>query len=665
MIRNQILGNEKVKPNSKEIETLKANFPQFFDESGQFLEDRFMGMLKSNEVVLSKEGYELKFLGKSYARYLSSTSTETFLAPLEEDNAKPENKDSENLYIIGDNLDALKHLLNSYAGKIKCIYLDPPYNTGSDGFVYPDNFKFNSQELAKAIGIEDEEADRILNLAGKSSHSAWLTFMYPRLILARELLSDDGVIFISIDDNEQANLKMVCDEILGEENFIANIIIQSNKRGQTYKQLAKTHEYCLTYTLNASTQLNELQKSAGSFSRADDIGDFEERELRNRNPKFGRFNRPNLYYPIYADPTKIDTCGYSPVSLVETSSFTEKILPLNSLGEESCWRWGTKKFENNNNTKNTMISEIVARRKSSGEFGCYEKYRKGTFKAKTIWYEDNLVGDLAEDDDIWEETEVITEQGSKELGVLEMGELFDFPKPTYLLKKLSQIGMNRNDIVLDFFSGSATTAHAVMQLNAEDGGNRKYIMVQLPEVIKEDKPAYQAGYRTIDEIGRERIRRAAKKIQEETGADIDYGFKTFKLEPVNQNTLNKMIDFNPGELLVLEDMVGVFDTDKSSGKSSILSTWLNEDGYGLTAEATTYSLSTYEADLYKDSLYIINEGIRSEDVMELVKRLETMDLDINRVVAYPYSIDFSVMHELKKNIKNLRNNKSVEVIERY
>lgn len=213
--------------------------------------------------------------------------------------------------------------------------------------------------------------------------------------------------------------------------------------------------------------------------------------------------------------------------------------------------------------------------------------------------------------------------------------------------------------------GSATTAHAVMQLNAEDGGNRKYIMVQLPEVIKEDKPAYQAGYRTIDEIGRERIRRAAKKIQEETGADIDYGFKTFKLEPVNQNTLNKMIDFNPGELLVLEDMVGVFDTDKSSGKSSILSTWLNEDGYGLTAEATTYSLSTYEADLYKDSLYIINEGIRSEDVMELVKRLETMDLDINRVVAYPYSIDFSVMHELKKNIKNLRNNKSVEVIERY
>lgn len=248
MIRNQILGNEKVQPNSKEVETLKANFPQFFDESGQFLQDRFMGMLKSNEVVLSKEGYELKFLGKSYARYLSSTATETFIAPLEEENVKPENKDSENLYIIGDNLDALKHLLNSYSRKIKCIYIDPPYNTGSDGFVYPDNFKFNTKELAQTIGIEEEEADRILNLAGKSSHSAWLTFMYPRLILARELLSDDGVIFISIDDNEQANLKMACDEIFGEENFIGTLSVENNPKGRKNSDfISVSSEYCVIY----------------------------------------------------------------------------------------------------------------------------------------------------------------------------------------------------------------------------------------------------------------------------------------------------------------------------------------------------------------------------------------------------------------------------------
>ena len=376
MIKETLKNNENIKPNSREMGILKSNFPQFFGANGEFLKDRFEKMLKDEEVEIVKEGYELNFLGKSYARYLTSIETETVINPIVAENEKDENKNSENIYIIGDNLDALSHLKESYSGKIKCIYIDPPYNTGSDGFVYPDNFKFNAAELSKNIGIEIEEAERVLNLAGKSSHSAWLTFMYPRLILARELLSDDGVIFISIDDNEQANLKMACDEIFGEENFIANIIIQSNKRGQTYKQLAKTHEYCFVYTLNITTQLNELQKRVGSFSRIDAKGEFEERELRNRNPKFGRFNRPNLFYPIYTNPNKVDECGYSPISLVKTSLFCEEILPLNSFGEESCWRWGTKKFEFNNNQDDSMSSEIVARRKSTGNFGCYEKYRK-------------------------------------------------------------------------------------------------------------------------------------------------------------------------------------------------------------------------------------------------------------------------------------------------
>ena len=644
MIRNQILGNEKVKPNSKEIETLKANFPQFFDESGQFLEDRFMGMLKSNEVVLSKEGYELKFLGKSYARYLSSTSTETFLAPLEEDNAKPENKDSENLYIIGDNLDALKHLLNSYAGKIKCIYLDPPYNTGSDGFVYPDNFKFNSQELAKAIGIEDEEADRILNLAGKSSHSAWLTFMYPRLILARELLSDDGVIFISIDDNEQANLKMVCDEIFGEENFISDLVWRKKTGASDAKGIANITESILVYIRGTSEKNAEEIFSPNKDSYDENRYSLKDEYVSVRGPHYtDNLDRGGLQYS--------DSMNYAITAPDGTKLFPNGRTEFSNDG----WTWKWSKQKVGWGIENGYIVIEPSTRKNSGWAVKYKNYlhvdNEGNNYERSAAYKNTIL-------------DIINTEGTNEVKSLLGGNYFSNPKPSRLIQFIANL-VRDNSIVLDFFSGSATTAHAVMQLNAEDGGNRKYIMVQLPEVIKEDKPAYQAGYRTIDEIGRERIRRAAKKIQEENGADIDYGFKTFKLEPVNQNTLNKMIDFNPGELLVLEDMVGVFDTDKSSGKSSILSTWLNEDGYGLTAEATTYSLSTYEADLYKDSLYIINEGIRSEDVMELVKRLETMDLDINRVVAYPYSIDFSVMHELKKNIKNLRNNKSVEVIERY
>jgi len=644
MIRDQILGNEKIQPYSKEIETLKANFPQFFDESGQFLQDRFMGMLRSNEVVLLKEGYELKFLGKSYARYHSSTATETFLAPLEEDNAKPENKDSENLYMIGDNLDALKHLINSYAGKIKCIYIDPPYNTGSDGFVYPDNFKFNVKELAQAIGIEEEEADRILNLAGKSSHSAWLNFMYPRLILARELLSDNGVIFTSIDDNEITNLKLSFDELFGEENFKGQISVVNNPRGRDYGGIAQMHEYLLVYQKSPSTEINDLENPEKKFPYEDEYGGYELRELRNRNIAFHKGNRPNLHYAFYINQDKELDNGLLEISLEQTSEHSIELYPKESQGYQTVWRWGKEK------SKINLNREIAAKQMGDGGYMIVEKYRKSSRMARSIW------GD---------------KEDNSEKGTLLVKELFDgrkyfdFPKSMEMIKKIIQMGTSNSDIVLDFFSGSATTAHAVMQLNAEDGGNRKYIMVQLPEVIKEDKPAYQAGYRTIDEIGRERIKRAAKKIKEETGADIDYGFKTFKLESVNQNTLNKMIDFNPGEMLLTEDMVSVFDTDKASGKNAILATWLSEDGYGLTAEATIYSLNTFEADLYQDSLYIIKEGLGSEDVMELVKRLETMELDINRIVIYPYSIGFSVMHELKKNIKNLRNNKSVEVIERY
>lgn len=234
MIGQNLKNNQGKKPNSREMEKLKNDFPRFFSKDGEFKLDRFKDFLQEEDIDIAKEGYELKFLGKSYANYIGSLETETYISPDSSHNAKEENKDSENLYIVGDNIDALKHLLGSYAGKIKCIYIDPPYNTGSDGFVYPDNFRFSAEDLSEKIGITEEEAGRILELAGKSNHSAWLTFMYPRLALARDLLSEDGVIFISIDDNEQANLKLMCDEVFGEENFISNIsiITGANQSGE-------------------------------------------------------------------------------------------------------------------------------------------------------------------------------------------------------------------------------------------------------------------------------------------------------------------------------------------------------------------------------------------------------------------------------------------------
>lgn len=249
MIGKKVRENENIKPNSFEMKKLKEALPQYFNNEGEFELDKFQKFLELDEVDISKEGYGLEFLGKSYAKYLSSLETETFISPDIEHNSKLENKDSENLYIVGDNIDALKHLLNSYAGKIKCIYIDPPYNTGTDGFVYPDNFQFNADELSRKIGITEDEAQRILDLAGKSTHSAWLTFMYPRLSLARDLLSDDGVIFISIDDNEQANLKLIGDEIFGEENFLIEIIVNKASQIATENKIKK-HEYIIGYCKN-------------------------------------------------------------------------------------------------------------------------------------------------------------------------------------------------------------------------------------------------------------------------------------------------------------------------------------------------------------------------------------------------------------------------------
>lgn len=643
MIRDNIKVNENIKPNSDEIKKLKMNFPQFFNKDGEFLLDRFKEMLRQSDITLNKEGYELKFLGKSYARYLSSTKTETFIAPHVEENSKEENKDSENLYIIGDNLDALKHLLGSYVSKVKCIYIDPPYNTGSDGFVYPDNFSFDAKDLADRVGIEEEEAERILKLKGKSSHSAWLTFMYSRLILARELLSDDGVIFISIDDNEQANLKLMCDEVFGEENFSGEITVVNNPRGRDYGGIANMHEYLIVYKKTQSTEINNLSQPDKVFPFDDSISGFEMRELRNRNIAFNKENRPNLYYPFYVNENKNIDNGLFEISLVDIDGYIS-LYPKESQGISTVWRWGKEKAQENLNIN------IAAKKMNDGGYMIVEKYRKSDVMARSVWN--------TKDDNSEKGTLLIKE-------IFDGKKLFDFPKSLNMIKKIIEMGSQNGDIVLDFFSGSATTAHAVMQLNAQDGGNRKYILVQIPEQIKEDKPAYKAGYRTIDEIGRERIRRAAKKIREETGADIDYGFKTYLLEKLEDKILTNLDYFDDNPKLILDDMVGIFDTEKAKGKDAILSNYLALDGYGLSANAKEYKLDNFVCDKMKSSLYIIEQGLESTDAMELIKRIESLELDITRVVIYVHSIHFNVLQELKKNLSNLRNNKHVELIERY
>ena len=642
MIRENITDNQAMKPNSRELNLLKKEFPQFFNIEGEFILEQFKDMLGENDVSLNKEGYELKFLGKSYARYLSATKTETYIAPDLKHNVLPENIHSENIYIVGDNIDALKHLIGSYAGKIKCIYIDPPYNTGSDGFVYPDKFSFSVEELVNIINIDEEEAHRIINLAGKSSHSAWLTFIYPRLVLARNLLSDDGVIFISIDDNEQMNLKLNLDEIFGESNFLGEITVVNNPRGRDYGGIANMHEYLLVYQKSSEANLNNLKQPDKVFPLQDRISGFELRELRNRNIAFNKDNRPNLYYPFYINENRELDNGLLEISLEAKDGFVS-ILPKESQGVQTVWRWGKEKAKENLNIN------IAAKKMKDGGYMIVEKYRKSDVMARSVWN--------TKDDN--------SEKGTLLLKELFNGKkLFDFPKSVNMIKKILEMGMNENSIVLDFFSGSGTTAHACMQLNAEDGGHRKYILVQLSERLKENKTAYNEGYRTIDEIGRERIKLAATKIKEDTSADIDYGFKLYRLEELKDNTLDKLEKFNPDSLLY-DDMVSIFDTETSCGKESILSTYLALDGYGLTSSTIPYQLNTYFADKINDSLYIVDQGLTSDDVLTMIKCLENRDLKVNRIVLYNYSIEFSVLQELKKNLSNLQNNKHIELIERY
>lgn len=630
MLKEEILHNYNAKPNSREIQRLKKGFPQYFDKDGNFLMDKFKEMLSQEDVDIEREGYELRFLGKSYAKYLTSTATTTVLTPDLEHNNKPENKDSENIYIVGDNLDAIKHLSNSYSGKIKCIYIDPPYNTGSDGFVYPDNFRFTKESLTDAIGIEEDEAERILGMAGKSTHSAWMTFMYPRLMLARDLLSDEGVIFISIDDNEQANLKLICDDIFGEANFEGHIHWRRrhNQPNDKTKMIGLVAEHIIVYAKD-STVLKE-----SGVGKVELTGDFS-------NPD----NDPKGDWA--SKPWKVGSDQSGSRYIITTP--TGKILDEEWMGDEESYKTYLKEgriyFPND--------GDGMPRKKY------YEFERLEEGQCATNWWKHDIFGH---------------NQGANNC----ITELFGFknafsnPKPIELLRGIINLSSRTDDFyVLDFFSGSATTAHALMELNAEEAkeekgkGKRKYIMVQLPEIIGKDKPAYKEGYRTIDGIGRARINKAALKIKEETGADIDYGYKLYRLNQPSDKTLDKIVEFDPHEILILEDMTQSFEFDGVPGRDTILATWMNMDGYGLTSKVGEILLHQYEADLVFDSLYIIDPGLSTEDVMGMIKKVEDGSLNISRVVLYPYSIVFNVLHELKKNMANLRNNRNITVIERY
>ena len=488
----------------------------------------------SNVVVEGyEERYQMNWPDKKKSMLLANSPIDKTLRPCKDESVDFDN--TENLYIEGDNLDVLKLLQETYLNKVKMIYIDPPYNTGKDSFVYNDNFNMDSGDFSDASGQYDEDGNMLFDVRQNNEsngkfHTDWLNMIYPRLKLAKDLLAEDGVIFISIDDNEVDNLKKVCSEIFGESNYIAQIAVQLNPRGRNLdKYIAKTYESIVVYSKNYENRntmfgVPKEGKMVDEYNKEDEYGKYRATGLRNRNQSFNPITRPNLYYPLYVNPNN------RTISLEKNDLYTDEVWPDAPNNIKTCWTWAKTKVKSEN--------ELLIAERTGDE---WRIYRKDYMLDESGVMATTLIKSL------WTDKEINNDYGKKSIKNLFGNSVMDFPKSPNLIKKLIIPSVKKEGIILDFFSGSSTTAHAVIQLNAEDGGNRKFIMVQLPEICDEKSEAYKSGYKTICEIGKERIRRAGAKIKEENAdkpESLDTGFRVLKLDSTNM----KDVFYKPTEL---------------------------------------------------------------------------------------------------------------------
>jgi len=495
-----------------------------------------------------QERYQFTWPDKRKAILAANAPINKTLRPCREESVDFDN--TENLYIEGDNLEVLKLLQETYLGKVKMIYIDPPYNTGND-FVYEDDFKQSADEYIDNSGQLDEEGNRLVANTESNGrfHTDWLNMMYPRLNLAKDLLSEDGVIAISIDENEVENLKRCCKEIYGESNYIATIISKMNPRGsQSSKDIAITHEYILVIAKSKEYQVNGLElteEQEKEYKYQDAMGCYRLLGLRKRGADSRREDSPSMYFPIYYDPDNDNLSTIEKYSVI--------IYPKLSDGTDGRWRWSKSKVERE---KNLLVVRAV-KRGTEYEYDVFSKdYLSENKRRKpmSIWDDKEINNEFA--------TELLTD-------LFKEKKIFDYSKSLFLLKKLITVLSSADSLVLDFFSGSATTAHAVMQLNAEDGGKRKFIMVQLQEECVENSEAYKAGYKNICEIGKERIRRAGQKIKEEnplTTQDLDIGFRVLKCDSSNMED----VYFTPKEYMDKQQSLFIDNIKKDRSDEDLL-----------------------------------------------------------------------------------------------
>ena len=651
MISDNEKFNMQVKPNSAFLNELKSKLPEFFDREGNFDLDKFKRQLKEHNINELSDGYQLNFIGKDYARRQASEMPSTVIVPDEKQN-RGEGKDSKNLFFTGDNLEVLRHLQANYTRKIDVIYIDPPYNTGNDDFVYPDAFEYSDEKLKEMFGIDDDEVKRLKSIQGKSSHSAWLTFMYPRLVLAKTLLADTGVIYVSIDDNELSNLKELMDHIFGEINFQSIISrLTGTPTGNGITKFVNMQDYILVYSKNSNNFITNgiplSEEQASIYNEEDEVGRYLTRSLRRTGGEDKREDRPTMYFGVEAPDGS-------------------KIYPKGPSGYDSRWVVGPSTYQ-----KMLKEGKIAWKKNKDGEWQPYQKFY--------------LDGRTQQPSNIWDNFG--NKKATKEVRNLFKGEkIFDYPKPVSLISQILKISFDEGSTILDFFAGSSTTADAVMQLNAQDSGHRKYIMVQLPEKTytvnsdgkevptKGGKVAYEAGFKSIDEISRERIRRAAAKIKADNDLTLpenfDGSFKHYRVVNPTKQTLEDIEDFDPDNTTLFTDMVDSFSSKgldiagDATGEQTILTTWLAKDGYSFDADIKKIDFDGYEASLVEDSrLYIINNGWSSENTKALLNKIGTHQITIQTIVLFGYSFNIADLRELEIGLKQLDSN--INLLKRY
>lgn len=590
----------------------KIDFERLQEVLGEYVEDK-------------EERYRFEWKGKSKAIRIAQTQSTGTLRPCKEES---KNWDStENLYIEGDNLEVLKLLQKTYNNKIKMIYIDPPYNTGND-FVYPDDYRDNMKNYLEITGQVDDEGRKVGTNSEASGryHTDWLNMMYSRLRLARNLLSDDGIIFISIDDNEGDNLRKVCDEVFGEESFIAKIIWEKRITRENRRYISVRHDYILVYAKKSSL----ISQVVGLLPMNKEAID------RYKNPD-------NDSRGVWTSVPAIAQAGHGTKNqfyILKTPS-GKMVNPPSG----SCWRY----------TQERMYEEISKNRIWFGKDG------NGVPRIKKFLTEGRQ-GLTPET--MWFAKEVETNDTAKRM-LVELFDgisVFDTPKPIQLIKRMLQIGTEDNNIILDFFSGTATTAHSVMQLNAEDNGSRKFIMVQLPEECDEKSEAYKAGYRNICKIGKERIRRAGEKIKEENKdkkgiENLDVGFKVFKLDSSNIKKWNPNHD---NLEIALDDMINNFVPERT--EEDVLYEIMLKYGIDLTYPVEITEINGKKVfSIGFGALFVCLDNEITLDVVEgIVKLRDKLQPEITRVV---FKDNGFKNDEVKTNaVQILRRNKIKEII---